>query len=75
MEDSGIISPVDQHSQWCAGTVVVSKPNGKVRICVDFIKLNRTALRENHHLPCAGYTLAQLANVKVCSKLDTNSSF
>ena len=31
----GVITEVTELTDWCAGMVVVSKPSGKVRICVD----------------------------------------
>ena len=42
MQTTGIISPVDDPSPWCAGMVVVLKPSGAVRICVarKFTKLD-----------------------------------
>ena len=75
MEENGIISPVEGHTKWCAGMVVVPKANRKVRICVDLTKLNESVLRENHPQPCVDYTLAQLAGAKIFSKLDANSGF
>ena len=75
MEENGIISPVEGHTKWCAGMVVVPKAKGKVRICVDLTKLNESVLRENHPQPCVDYTLAQLAGAKIFSKLDANSGF
>ena len=35
MVKSGVITPVQEPTQWCSGMVTVPKPNGKVRICVD----------------------------------------
>ena len=35
MIQSGVISPVDHPTDWCAPMVVTPKPNGKVRVCVD----------------------------------------
>ena len=46
MENMGVISKVDEPMEWCAGMVVVPKPNGKVRTCVDLIKLNESVCRE-----------------------------
>ena len=46
MENMGVISKVDVPTEWCAGIVVVSKPDGNVRICVDLTKLNENVLRE-----------------------------
>ena len=40
MERLGVISRVEEPSEWCAGMVVVPKANGRVRICVDLTKLN-----------------------------------
>ena len=47
----------------------------KVRICVDFKPLNESVMREIHPLPSVDSTLAQLADSKIFSKLDTNSGF
>ena len=33
MLKSGVISPVDSPTDWCAPMVVTPKPNGKVRVC------------------------------------------
>ena len=75
MESMGVISKVQQPTEWCAGMVVVPKANGKVRICVDLTKLNESVQRERHPLPAVDQTLAQLAGAKVFSKLDANSGF
>ena len=34
-----------------AGMVVVPKPDGRIRICVDLTKLNQSVRREHHMLP------------------------
>ena len=75
MESLGVISRVDQPTQWCAGMVVVPKKSGSVRICVDFRRLNESVLRETHPLPKVDNTLAQLAGATVFSKIDANSGF
>jgi len=75
MQSMGVISPIDNPSPWCAGMVVVPKPSGDMRICVDLKPLNQTVLREYHPLPNVDETLAQLAGAKKFSKLDANSGF
>ena len=75
MEQLGVIAKVEVPTDWCAGMVVVPKPNGKVRICVDLMKLNQSVRRERHPLPAVEQTLAQLAGAQVFSKLDANSGF
>ncbi|CAC5390626.1 unnamed protein product [Mytilus coruscus] len=55
--------------------VVVPKSNGDVRICIDFTKLNESVKRENYPLPAVEESLAKLANARMFTKLDANSSF
>ena len=75
MEKLGVITRVEQPTEWCAAMVVVPKSNGKVRICVDLTHLNRSVRRERHPLPAVEQSLAQLAGAKVFSTLDANSGF
>ena len=75
MQQLGVISPVDSPTDWCAGMVVVPKPGGKVRICVDLTKLNESVKRKKHPLPTVELTLSQISGAKVFSKLDANAGF
>lgn len=75
MEKSGVITKMNQPTEWCASMVVVPKTNGRVRICVDLSKLNKSVRRERHPLPAVDQTLAQLAGARLFTKLDANSGF
>ena len=75
MESMNVIEKVDRPTDWCSPMVVVPKSNGKVRICGDFIQLNKAVKREVHQMPTTEETLAKLKGAKVCSKLDANSGF
>ena len=75
MESLGVITKIEQATEWCAGMVVVPKKSGSVRICVDFWALNESVLREVHPLPTVDETLAHLSGASVFSKLDANSGF
>ena len=75
MESLGVISRIDEPSPWCAGMVVVPKPSGKVRICVDMKPLNENVMREFHPLPAVDETLAQLTGARIFTKLDANAGF
>ena len=46
-----------------------------VRICVDLTKLNESVRRERHEMPSVEYTLGQLSDARIFSKLDANSGF
>ena len=75
MESMGVISRVEEPSQWCAGMVAIPKKNGKLCICVDLKHLNEAVLREVHPLPKVDETLAQLSGATIFSTLDANSGF
>ncbi len=75
MESLGVISKVEDPTEWCSGLVVVPTKSGQVRLCVDLKQLNRSVLRETHPIPGVDETLAKLANAKVFSKLDANSGY
>ena len=75
MEEQGVIVPVDEPTDWCSGLVVVPKPSGAVRLCVDYTRLNKFVRREHHVLPAVDHTLGQLTGAKFFTKLDANSGF
>ena len=47
MEKLGVIYKV---TDWCAGTEVIPKPDGRIRICVHLTKLNESVLGETYPL-------------------------
>ena len=75
MEKMGVIARVEQPTDWCAGVVIVPKPNGSLQICVDLTKLNENVRRESHILPSVDHVLAQLTGATVFTKLDANTGF
>ncbi|XP_063233695.1 uncharacterized protein LOC134537322 [Bacillus rossius redtenbacheri] len=75
MVHEGVITSVEEPTEWCAPMVVVPKKDGSVRICVDFTQLNRFILRERLQLPSVEESLAQLQDAKWFSVLDASSGF
>ena len=75
MESMGVITRIDEPTEWCAGMVIVPKQNGKVKICVDLTRLNESVCRERHILPSVEQTLAQIGGAKYFTKLDANSAY
>ena len=71
----GVIEPVDEPTDWCAPMVVVLKPNGNVRLCVDLTKLNKGVRRELYGIKKVEETLGSISSGTVFSKLDANSGF
>lgn len=75
MEKMGVIEPIEEPTEWCAGMVVAPKPNGKVRICSDMTHLNEYICKERHILPAVDETLAKFAGATVFTKLDATAGF
>ena len=72
MESMGVISRVDEPTEWCAGMVVVPKKGDKIRVCVDLKPLNSNVLREVHPLPKVDFTFTTYKALLVSSNLQLN---
>ncbi len=62
LQKLGVISKVSELIPWCAG---VTKPPGKLSVCVDLKPLNENVMRKVYPLPKVDSTLAQMAGAKV----------
>ena len=53
LQKMDIITPlgVDETVQWCNSFVLVPKVNGKVRLCLDLVRLNKALIRPVHRGP------------------------
>ena len=75
MVQQGVISPIDEPTDWCAPMVVTPKANSKVQVRVDLSVLNNFVQCENHQLPSVAHTQGKLTRSNHFSKLDANSGF
>ena len=75
MVQDGILTEVSHPTDWCFPMVPVLKPNGNVRICVDYKKLNESIKRELYMLPNLDDIAPKLAGMTVFSKLDAAQGF
>lgn len=68
--DLGIIYPV-RHSAWASPVVIVNKPDGTIRMCVDCkVTINKYMVTDHYPLPRIDDILASLANAKHFCALD-----
>lgn len=51
MKDSEIIEPADEPSEWVSPAIGVPKPDGSVRVVVDYSALNKYVRRPVHPFP------------------------
>ena len=69
-----IIEEIDS-SPYISPIVVVPKPGGKIRLCVDYKKINEHIQIDQHPLPTAEEIFARLNGAKFFSKLDLRAAY
>ncbi|GFV68565.1 uncharacterized protein TNCV_3130201 [Trichonephila clavipes] len=52
LEKEGIVSKVKKPNDWVQSLVIVEKPNGNLRLCLDPRDLNIVIKREHYQIPC-----------------------
>lgn len=74
MEKDAVIEAVTEPSEWCL-PLLVKKPNGKLRLCIDPQCLNKYLRREVFPLPSLAELTSQLSEAKWFSVLDLHWGF
>ena len=62
-------------SPWCAPAVYVPKSSGEIRICVDFVQLNKVTKKDSYPVPRSEGPQQKLAGKRIFSKLDLKSAY
>ncbi len=75
LEELGVIVPVDTPTDWVSSLLVVKKPSGRLRICIDPKPLNKALKRCHYPLPVMEDILPEIAEAKVFSKCDLKDGF
>lgn len=75
MEKAGVIARVTDPTDWVNSLVVVEKPNGKIRVCLDPKDLNEAVKRPHYNMPTLEDALAKISGAKYFSKLDAKSGY
>ena len=73
MERRGIIEP--SHSEWSAPIVVVRKKDNKIRLCVDYRRLNATTPMDAYPMPRMDELIDKLGKAKYITTLDLASGY
>ncbi|MCO5594482.1 hypothetical protein L7F22_048513 [Adiantum nelumboides] len=71
---AGFISEVES-SDWLFPIVVVPKKNGKLRVCVDYRKLNAQTIKDPFSLPFTDMMLDEIAGHEMYSFMDGYSGY
>ena len=64
MVDLDKIDPVDELTDWVNGLVILEKPNGKLRICLDPWPFNQAIKQKYLHHPTAEELFSQMSGAK-----------
>ena len=64
--------PISESSELVNFVVIVERPNGKLRICLDPSDLNKATKRYHYHLATTEEILSKLSNGKIFTKLDAS---
>ena len=75
MERLGVVKRVHEPTDWVNSMVIVTKPNGKLRICIDPRDLNKAIKREYYPMKTIEEVSTRMQNAKVFSVLDASSGF
>ncbi|XP_062611128.1 uncharacterized protein K02A2.6-like [Saccostrea cucullata] len=75
MEDMGVICKETEYTDWVSPIVIVLKKDGKIRVCLDPIQLNKAIQREHYKLQTRDEIHARFKNAYFFSKLDARTLF
>jgi Reverse transcriptase (RNA-dependent DNA polymerase) len=73
MLEAGVIEPAS--SEWASPVVLVPKPDGSLRFCVDYRRLNALTIRDSYPLPRMDECVDSLGDSCDFTTLDCNSGY
>ena len=75
METMGVIERVEVPTDWISALVVVRKPSGKFRVCIDPKPFNEALRRQQYPMTTIEDLLPKLSRAKLFSVFDVQNGF
>lgn len=73
MLQAGVIEP--SMAEWASPVVLVPKPDGSKRFCIDYRRLNAITIRDSYPIPRMDECIDSLGEASVFTTLDANSGY
>ena len=73
MQRLGIVEPGSDPTEWISSLIIVEKPNGNLRICLDSKHLNKARRCQHYKLPTTEELFSGMHNANFFTKLDASS--
>jgi len=70
-----LIEPVEGPTPWLSPLVIIPKPSGDIRICVDMRQANTAVTRERHPITTIDKVMQRMNGSTVFTKLDLQCGF
>lgn len=71
----GVVRKIEEPTEWVNSLVIVEKPNGDLRLCIDPKDLNKAIQREHYRLPTKSDITSTMSGASYFTKLDASSGF
>jgi hypothetical protein len=72
--EAGFIRPID-YPRWLANPILVEKPDGSWRMCIDYTSLNKACPKDEYPLPHICQIVDSTASCELLSFLDAYSGY
>lgn len=69
----GVVRKIEEPTEWVNSLVIVEKPNGDLRLCIDPKDLNKAIQREHYRLPTKSDITSTMSGACYFTKLDASS--
>ena len=75
LEINGVMSAVEAATDWVKNFVIVEKPNGNLRLCLDPRELNKAIKRQHFRIPTLSDITAKLNGKTISSIIDEKDGY